>query len=388
MDNFILKQVSGAARAGILKTRRGDVQTPFFFSVATRGAIKAGVDVDDLKKMQAPFVLANTYHLHLRPTSELIKEQGGLHDFMKWNGPILTDSGGFQVFSIKRKKITDDGVYFNSHIDGQRFYMDAEKSIEIQNNLGADILMAFDECPPNVPKFHKIRRAVERTTEWAKRSLEAHKKYWSSVVGAENFQPLREQPQLFGIIQGGCYPELRKKSLEEITSLSFDGYALGGLAVGETAEEMYKVLDEMCPQMPIEKPRYLMGVGTPSNLIEAVSRGIDMFDCVMPMRNARHGTVFTWDGVMKIANAQYREDKAVLDPECDCEVCGEKGYSRAYLHHLLRVGEQAAGRLLTIHNLHFYHALMRQMRETILDGTFEQWKRAALKKLKNKEMKK
>lgn len=384
MNNFLLEKSSGSARAGILKTRRGEVETPFFFSVATRGVIKAGVTVDDLKKMQAPFVLANTYHLHLRPTSELVKDQGGLHNFMKWDGPILTDSGGFQVFSIKRKKITDDGVYFNSHIDGQRFYMDAEKSIEIQNNLGADILMAFDECPPNVPKFHKIRRAVERTTQWAKRSLEAHNEF----VGDKHACSLQECPQLFGIIQGGCFPELRQQSLEEITALAFDGYALGGLAVGETAGEMYKVLDEMCPQMPVDKPRYLMGVGTPENLIEAVSRGIDMFDCVMPMRNARHGTIFTWNGTLKIANAQYREDKEVLDPNCDCEVCGEKGYSRAYLHHLLRVGEMMAGRLLTIHNLHFYHALMRQMRASILKGDFENWKKKTLKELKNEGVKK
>lgn len=378
MNNFQLLKTNNTARAGILKTRRGEIETPFFFSVATRGTIKAGVTSDDLKKMQAPFVLANTYHLHLRPGSELVKECGGLHEFMKWDGPILTDSGGFQVFSIKRRKITDDGVYFNSHIDGQRFYIDAEKSIEIQNNLGADILMAFDECPPNVPNFHKIRRAVERTTEWAKRSLEAHKKFVAARYNAS------DRPQLFGIIQGGSFSDLRQKSLEQILSLDFDGYALGGLAVGETAEVMYTVLDEMCPQMPESKPRYLMGVGTPANLIEAVSRGIDMFDCVMPMRNARHGTVFTLNGVLKIANAQYREDQGVLDPECDCEVCAEKGYSRAYLHHLFRVGEMAAGRFMTIHNLHFYHALMRRMRVEILAGSFEKWKEKALEKLSNK----
>ncbi len=382
MTNFDLQKFCGSARTGILKTRRGDIETPFFFSVATRGVMKGAVTTDDLKNMQAPFVLANTYHLHLRPGSELVKEMGGLHDFMKWDGPILTDSGGFQVFSIKRKKITDDGVYFNSHIDGKRFYIDAEKSIEIQNNLGADILMAFDECPPNVPKFHKIRKAVERTTEWAKRSLDAHRVFVETHcnVSLQNGALHQDRPQIFGIIQGGCFPELRQRSLEEITALDFDGFALGGLAVGETATEMYKVLDQMCPMMPIEKPRYLMGVGTPSNLLESVSRGVDMFDCVMPMRNARHGTVFTWEGMLKIENAQYREDKNVLDPECDCETCTEKGYSRAYLHHLHRAGEMAAARFLTIHNLHFYHSLMRKMRENIVSGKFEGWKDKLIKR--------
>ncbi len=375
MDNFDLQKTDGSARAGVLKTRRGDIETPFFFSVATQGVIKGALSVDDLQKMQAPFVLANTYHLHLRPGSELVKKLGGLHEFMKWNGPIITDSGGFQVFSIKRKKITDDGVFFNSHIDGQRFYLDAEKSIEIQNNLGADILMAFDECPPNVPKFHKIRRAVERTTDWAKRSLKKHNDLWPVGTHCN-----ASRPQIFGIIQGGCFPELRQRSLEEITALPFDGFALGGLAVGETAEEMYKVLDEMCPQMPENKPRYLMGVGNPTNLLEAISRGIDMFDCVIPMRNARHGTVFTQNGDIKIKNAKFREDKKVLDEGCKCETCAEKQYSRAYLHHLLRAEEMAAARFLTIHNLHFFHNLMRQVRKKILEGNFEEWKEKMVKK--------
>ncbi len=338
--------------------------------------MKGALSTDDLKKMQAPVVLANTYHLHLRPTSELIKKFGSLHEFMKWDGPILTDSGGFQVFSIKRKKITDEGVFFNSHIDGKRFFIDAEKSIEIQNNLGADIIMAFDECPPNVPKFHKIRKAVERTTDWAERSLAAHFAKFSKDT------PPTQRPQIFGIIQGGCFPELREKSLKEITTMDFDGFAVGGLAVGESNEEMYKVLDEMCHQMPKNKPRYLMGVGTPANLLETISRGIDMFDCVMPMRNARHGTIFTWSGTLKIENARYRDDKNVLDPKCDCEICAEKKYSRAYLHHLHRIGEMLAARFLTIHNLHFYHALMRETRERILDGSFGKWKEEMIEKFK------
>ncbi len=370
--NFELQVVDGQARAGILKTRRGKIKTPFFLSVATRGAIKAGVDMDDLKKMGAPVMLANTYHLHLRPGSDVVAHFGGLHDFSGWDGPILTDSGGFQVFSLGRKKVTDSGVWFHSHIDGKKFFLDAEKSLEIQHNLGADIVMAFDECPPNVPKWHTIRRAVERTTDWAIRSLEAHKARFSLSVSPT------ERPQIFGIVQGGCFEDLRQRSLEEITSLSFDGFALGGLAVGESEQEMYSVLDQMCLQMPEKKPRYLMGVGTPTNLLEAVSRGIDMFDCVMPMRNARHGTVFTWDGVLKITNSSFREDKNVLDEKCSCEVCAEKKYSRGYLHHLLRVGEDLGKRLLTIHNLSFYHALMRETRVKIEQREFQTWKKSLM----------
>ena len=372
--NFELTKTDGLARAGVLHTRRGSVQTPFFFSVATRGAIKAGVSVEDLENMGAPFLLANTYHLHLRPTSERIKKLGGLHEFTKWNGPILTDSGGFQVFSLNRKKITDEGVTFRSHIDGDKIFLDAKKSIQIQHNLDTDILMAFDECPPNVPNFYKIRRAVERTTDWAEQSLKTHfKKY------PQKLSPLK-RPQIFGIIQGGCFPELRKRSLEEITAMPFDGFALGGLAVGETAEEMYKVLDEICPQLPPEKPHYLMGVGTPQNLLEAIERGIDMFDCVMPMRNARHGTIFTSTGVLRITNAQFANDKTVLDKNCKCAVC-KKGYSRAYLNHLVKMNELLGARFLTIHNLSFYHQIMRDAREHIMKGDFAKWKKGVLKRM-------
>ncbi len=374
-SNFELQHTDGLARAGILRTRRGEIETPFFLSVATRGAIKAGVTVDDLQKMKAPIVLANTYHLHLRPGFHLIKKQGGLHEFMKWSGPILTDSGGFQVFSLRQKKITDDGVEFRSHIDGDKIFLDPETSIRIQHELDADILMAFDECPPNVPNFHKIRRAVERTILWAGRSVKAHFKKFDPKLS-----PLK-RPQIFGIVQGGCFADLREKSLREITALPFDGFALGGLAVGETTEEMYAVLDKIVQQLPEEKTRYLMGVGTPQNLLEAISRGVDMFDCVIPMRNARHGTVFTSRGILKISNAEFRDDSSILDPECECEVCTKK-YSRAYLHHLIRVGESLGARLLTIHNLSFYHQLMRTAREKILAGQFENWKKKMLKQLK------
>jgi len=376
-SNFDLVKTTGGARAGILRTQRGEIETPFFLSVATRGAIKAGVTVDDLEKMGAPVVLANTYHLHLRPTSERIKKLGGLHEFMKWEGPILTDSGGFQVFSLRQKKITDEGVFFQSHIDGEKIFLDAETSVKIQHNLGSDILMALDECPPNVPDYHKIRRAVEHTTAWAERSVKAHFKKYSSKISPQ------KRPQIFGIVQGGCFPDLREKSLKEITALKFDGFALGGLAVGETTEAMYKVLEETAPRLPADKPRYLMGVGTPQNLLEAIERGIDMFDCVMPMRNARHGTAFTWSGVRNVENAEFRDDNSVLDKKCSCEICHDKKYSRAYLHHLLRMGEALGARLLTIHNLSFYHQLLRESRQHILKGDFEGWKKKVLKEMKN-----
>ena len=389
MSHFELKTVSGSARRGVLKTRRGEVQTPVFMPVATRGAIKGGVGFDDLSDLGAEICLGNTYHLFLRPGDKLIGEKfGGLHDFMRWDKPILTDSGGFQVFSIQSKKITEDGVYFNSHIDGTQFYLDAEKSIDIQLNLGADILMVFDECPPskinnpaNISKekllrklFFKVLRAVEKTTVWAKRSKMAFESRFSMDIDPT------ERPQLFGIIQGGCFPELRKKSLKEITALNFDGFALGGLAVGESASEMYKVLDEMVDLMPDQKPRYLMGVGTPSNLVEAVSRGIDMFDCVLPARNARHGMVYTWDGSLKIRNLKHREDLSVLDENCLCDVCGNKKMSRAYLHHLARVDEDLVKRYLTIHNLYFYQSLMSEMRKQIELNSFDAWKLEVLKR--------
>ncbi len=377
MLNFEKQATENSARAGILKTRRGEIKTPVFMPVATRGAIKGGVCFDDLEKTGAQICLGNTYHLFLRPGDNLIEKNfGGLHNFIQWKKPILTDSGGFQVFSIQKKKITEDGVFFNSHINGDRFFLDAKKSISIQHNLGSDILMIFDECPPNIPHFHTIRKAVEKTTKWAKISHDTHYKKFPKELS------VTERPQLFGIIQGGCFSELRKKSLEEIIAMDFDGYALGGLAVGETSEEMYKVLDEICSLMPEEKPRYLMGVGTPENLIEAVSRGIDMFDCVMPTRNARHGTVYTWEGIVKISHSNHKESTEVLDSQCSCIICAEKKISRSYLHHLNKAGEDLAKRYLTIHNICFYQDLMKTMREKILEGNFSEWKEMILKKWK------
>lgn len=365
--NYTLKAKCGSARAGVFHTRRGDIPTPFFYSVATRGTIKGGVSTEDLRQMKAPAVLANTYHLHLAPTSEVISNAGGLHKMMHWDKPILTDSGGFQVFSLSSAKITDEGVFFRSHINGDKFYMDAEKSMEIQHNIGSDVIMSFDECPPNVPKYYKIRKAVERTTAWAKRSIDYHfSKYDKSLSPTE-------RPQIFGIIQGGCFSDLRQRSLDELSELPFDGYALGGLAVGEGEQEMYSVLNEMLPKMPEEKPRYLMGVGTPTNLLEAIGRGVDMFDCVMPMRNARHGTLFTSQGVLKITKAIYKDDHQDIDPDCPWDMGDCETFSRSYIHHLLKVGEGLGHRLATIHNLSFYHSLMREARKHIIEGDYDKW---------------
>ena len=397
--NFDLKSTSGLARAGVLKTRRGDIQTPFFMSVATRAAIKAGVGMEDLEAIEAPVVLCNTYHLHLKPGEDLVEKMGGLHEFMKCDKPMLTDSGGFQVFSIKRKKITDEGVWFNSHIDGKRIWIDAERSIDIQHKLGADMIMAFDECPPSKLQnpgeapadpselkawerrrerklYFKIKTAVERTTTWAKRSIEAHAAQYDLSL------PPTERPQLFGIVQGGCFKDLREQSLAEITALPFDGFAMGGLAVGEPNEVMYKVLDDIAEKLPEDKPRYLMGVGTPKDLIEAVSRGIDMFDCVLPARNARHGTAYTWNGELRITNEAFEASAEVLDKGCSCPVCQKgKGYTRAYIRHLMHVDEELGKRFMTIHNLAFYHELMRTMREQIMVGRFEAWKEKTIDKL-------
>jgi len=386
---FTLESTDSQARSGTLHTMHGTIKTPVFMPVATRGAIKAGVGFDDLKSLGAQISLGNTYHLHLKPTSELIRKMGGLHHWERWDKPILTDSGGFQVFSIQNKKITDSGVWFRSHINGDRFYLDAETSLQIQINLGSDIVMAFDECPPSrlperyknlSPKeyekklFDSILNAVHKTTSWAKRSLQYFSKQHPLDI------PSTHRPQIFGIIQGGCFSELRHKSLKEITQLNFDGFAMGGLAVGEPPKEMYAVLDEMVPHMPRHKPRYLMGVGTPLDLIEAVERGIDMFDCVLPARNARHGMAYTSHGPIKLTQARFRTDESVLDPYCTCAVCSTHQCSKSYLHHLLKVGEDLGKRYLTIHNLHFYQSLMAEMRNAIEQNNWKNWKKGFLEK--------
>jgi queuine tRNA-ribosyltransferase len=364
---FSLLSQDGRARRGALKTVHGEVQTPLFMNVATAGAIKGGVSSPDLLELKCQIELCNTYHLHLRPGDDVVRRMGGLHKFMGWSGPILTDSGGFQVFSLaKLRKIEEKGVNFQSHIDGKRIFMGPEESMGIQSNLGSTIAMAFDECIENPAEYEYTEKSIARTTRWLIRCKD--------VLERLNALPdtLNKRQMLFGINQGSTYGDLRVRHMEEIVKLKLDGYAIGGLAVGETAEEMYAAIDTVEPFMPPDKPRYLMGVGTPVNIIEAVSRGIDMFDCVMPSRNARHGTLFTWDGIMILGNSKYETDPLPIDENCGCAVC--KTYSRAYLRHLLKAGEILAYRLLVMHNLYFYNTLMERIRAEIESGAFGDFK--------------
>ena len=317
----------------------------------------------DLEQLKCQVELCNTYHLHLRPTDKVIKELGGLHKFMNWNRPILTDSGGFQVFSLAQlRKIKEEGVYFSSHIDGRKIFMGPEESMQIQSNLGSTIAMAFDECVENPAEYEYAKMSCERTTRWLIR-CKAEMERLNSLHDTINKNQL-----LFGINQGCTFDDLRVSHMEEIVKLDLDGYAIGGLAVGEPTEDMYRVLDVVVPFMPVDKPRYLMGVGTPVNIIEAVSRGVDMFDCVMPSRNARHGTLFTWNGVMHITNKCYELDSKPIDEECDCPVC--QNFSRAYIRHLFKAQEILGGRLAVMHNLYFYNTLMEKIRQSIDEGTF------------------
>jgi queuine tRNA-ribosyltransferase len=353
MFEFELIATQGKARTGVFRTPHGDLQTPVFAPVGTQATVKT-LTPDQLNDLGASLVLSNTYHLYLRPGDELIAEQGGLHQFMKWPHPILTDSGGYQVFSLSEtRKIDDDGVTFKSHIDGSTHRFTPERSIQIQNNLGADIIMAFDECSdPNDHAYSQI--AMERTHRWAERSLEAHR---------------RSDQAIFGIIQGGVDPNLRMKSAEFIASLPFPGIAIGGLSVGETKEEMHDTLDLVTPLLPENKPRYLMGVGTPEDLINGVARGIDIFDCVLPTRLARHNAVFSSEGRLNLMNAVYARDPRPIDALCDCYTC--RTFSRAYIRHLIAAKELLAGTLLSIHNLHTMIGLVNDMRNSIVDGTFE-----------------
>jgi queuine tRNA-ribosyltransferase len=353
MFEFELIATQGKARTGVFRTPHGDLQTPVFAPVGTQATVKT-LTPDQLNDLGASLVLSNTYHLYLRPGDELIAEQGGLHQFMKWPHPILTDSGGYQVFSLSEtRKIDDDGVTFKSHIDGSTHRFTPERSIQIQNNLGADIIMAFDECSdPNDHAYSQI--AMERTHRWAERSLEAHR---------------RSDQAIFGIIQGGVDPNLRMKSAEFIASLPFPGIAIGGLSVGETKEEMHDTLDLVTPLLPENKPRYLMGVGTPEDLINGVARGIDIFDCVLPTRLARHNAVFSSEGRLNLMNAVYARDPRPIDALCDCYTC--QTFSRAYIRHLIAAKELLAGTLLSIHNLHTMIGLVNDMRNSIVDGTFE-----------------
>jgi len=361
---FTLIKTENKARRGRFETVHGIFQTPCFMNVGTSAAIKGGISSLDLKTLKTQVELCNTYHLHIRPGDDVIKKMGGLHKFMNWDKPILTDSGGFQVFSLaKLRKIKEEGVYFASHIDGKRIFMGPEESMQIQSNLASTIAMAFDECIENPATFEYTAASVERTTRWLIRC----KTEMERLNGLPD--TINKKQMLFGINQGSTYDELRINHMKEIRSLDLDGYAIGGLAVGEPTHEMYRVVDLVTPHMPENKPRYLMGVGTPSNIIEAVARGIDMFDCVMPSRNARHATVFTWSGIMHLTNKCYETDPLPIDTECDCPVC--RNFSRAYIRHLFKAKEMLAGRLAVMHNLYFYNTLAEKIRAALDDGVFE-----------------
>ena len=361
---YTLIKKNGKARRGQFETVHGTFQTPCFMNVGTSAAIKGGISSVDLKnELKCQVELCNTYHLHVRPGDEIIKQMGGLHKFMNWDRPILTDSGGFQVFSLaKLRKIKEEGVYFNSHVDGRRIFMGPEESMQIQSNLGSTIDMAFDECVENPAEHEYSRRSCERTTRWLYRCKEEMER-----LNALH-DTINPHQMLFGINQGCTYEDLRVAHMEEIAKLDLDGYAVGGLAVGEPTDVMYHILDEVVPMMPENKIRYLMGVGTPSNIIEAVARGIDLFDCVMPSRNARHATIFTWRGIMHATNKCYELDSRPLDPECDCPTC--RNFSRSYIRHLFKADEQLGGRLAVQHNLYFYNTLMERIRDALDAGQF------------------
>lgn len=364
---FTLLNKDNKARRGRFSTVHGDIETPVFMNVATAGAIKGGISAVDLEELKCQVMLCNTYHLHLRPNDEVIKAVGGLHKFTGWNKPILTDSGGFQVFSLAAlRKIEENGVFFASHIDGKRIFMGPEESIRIQSNLASTIAMAFDECIENPADYDYAKQSCMRTIRWhyrCKNELER--------LNAE-FDTINKKQMLFGINQGSLYEDLRIKHMIELCDLDLDGYAIGGLAVGDTEEEMYRVVSAVEAYMPENKPRYLMGVGTPVNIIESVARGIDFFDCVMPSRNARHGNLFTSEGIINIFNAKYERDKAPLDNECGCETCQK--YSKAYLRHLFMSNEMLGMRLGVVHNLHFYNTLMEQIRNAIENNCFEKFR--------------
>ncbi|MGN0490757.1 tRNA guanosine(34) transglycosylase Tgt [Ruminococcus sp.] len=363
---FKLIKNEGNARRGEFVTPHGTIQTPAFMNVATCGAIKGAVSALDLKNIKCQVQLCNTYHLHLRPGDDKVKQLGGLHKFTRWDGPILTDSGGFQVFSLaKLRNIKEEGVYFNSHIDGRKIFMGPEESMRIQSNLGSTIAMAFDECVENPSPYDYTKDSVARTTRWLKRCI-------SEIDRLNSIDDtINKQQMLFAINQGGIFKDLRVEHMKEIAELNLDGYAIGGLAVGEPAETMYEIIETVEPFAPNDKIRYLMGVGTPVNILESVARGIDLFDCVMPSRNARHGQLFTWQGVRNLNNAKYETDESPIDESCDCPVC--QNFSRAYIRHLLKSGEMLGMRLAVLHNLYFYNNLMEVIREQLDNGTYTQF---------------
>ncbi|MCR4779222.1 MAG: tRNA guanosine(34) transglycosylase Tgt [Lachnospiraceae bacterium] len=368
---YKLLKKDGNARRGELTTVHGTVQTPVFMNVGTVGAIKGAVSTEDLESIGTQIELSNTYHLHVRPGDEVIKKMGGLHKFMSWNKPILTDSGGFQVFSLAGlRKIKEEGVYFNSHIDGRKIFMGPEQSMQIQSNIASTIAMAFDECPSSVAERSYIEASVARTTRWLKRCKDE--------MARLNALPdtINKHQMLFGINQGGVYSDIRIEHAKVIREMDLDGYAVGGLAVGESHEEMYRVLDDVVPYLPEDKPIYLMGVGTPENILEGVDRGVDFFDCVYPARNGRHGNAYTNHGKMNLLNAKYELDDRPIEEGCQCPAC--RRYSRAYIRHLLKAKEMLALRLMVTHNLYFYNTMMSEIRDAIDADRFKEYKKAKI----------
>ena len=368
---YKLLKRDGLAKRGEFHTVHGVIQTPVFMNVGTAAAIKGAVSTEDLQGIKTQVELSNTYHLHVRPGDQVVKKLGGLHKFMVWDKPILTDSGGFQVFSLAGlRKIKEEGVYFNSHIDGKKIFMGPEESMQIQSNLASTIAMAFDECPSSVATREYIQNSVERTTRWLARC--------KAEMARLNTLPdtINQHQMLFGINQGGIYEDIRIEHAKEIAKMDLDGYAVGGLAVGESHEEMYRILEAVVPYLPIEKPTYLMGVGTPANILEAVDRGVDFFDCVYPSRNGRHGHVYTNQGKLNLFNAKYELDDAPIEEGCQCPAC--RTYSRAYIRHLLKAKEMLGMRLCVLHNLYFYNNMMTEIRTALDEGNFASYKRAKL----------
>lgn len=374
---YELLKKDGRAKRGRFTTVHGVIETPVFMNVGTAAAIKGAVSTDDLRGIKTQVELSNTYHLHVRPGDEVVKKLGGLHKFMNWDKPILTDSGGFQVFSLaKLRKIKEEGVHFNSHIDGHKIFMGPEQSMQIQSNLASTIAMAFDECPSSVADRKYMTNSVERTTRWLKRCKDE--------MARLNSLPdtINPHQMLFGINQGGIYEDIRIAHAQQIAELNLDGYAVGGLAVGESHEEMYRILDALVPHLPENKPTYLMGVGTPANILEAVDRGVDFFDCVYPSRNGRHGHVYTNHGKMNLFNAKYELDDRPIEEGCNCPAC--RSYSRAYIRHLLKAKEMLGMRLCVLHNLYFYNTMMEEIRDAIDAGEFQAYKKRKLEGMEQK----
>ena len=378
MSDYEVLKTDGKAKRARLKTVHGTIETPVFMNVGTIAAIKGAVATTDLQEIHTQVELSNTYHLHLRPGDKIVKELGGLHKFMNWDKPILTDSGGFQVFSLaKMRKIKEEGVYFNSHIDGRKIFMGPEESIQIQSSLASTIAMAFDECPPSLSDERYMRESVERTTRWLKRCKDEMERL-NSLEDTINKHQL-----LFGINQGGINKDIRIEHAQQIAEMDLDGYAVGGLAVGEKTEDMYETLDNVVPYLPQNKPTYLMGVGTPANILEAVDRGVDFFDCVYPSRNGRHGNVYTNHGKINLFNKKYELDSRPIEEGCNCPTC--RNYSRAYVRHLLKAKEMLGMRLCVLHNLYFYNIMMDEIRQAIEQGRYKEYKIKKLQTMNNVE---